>query len=89
MGDTCYNLVANCADFQSSTATCNACQAGYILTNNSCITETANPITCPLGQTAVNGLCTVIDQYCIFYNQDRTCMLCAKGYKYSNKCNRI
>jgi hypothetical protein len=68
MGDTCYNLVANCAEFQSSTATCKACQAAYTLTNNSCIPTVPDPINCPLGQNAVNGLCTVIDQYCIFYN---------------------
>jgi hypothetical protein len=90
MGDTCYNLVPNCADFQTSTASCEACQAGYALTNNSCLLIPSVTISCPLGQSPVKGICTLIDPYCIFYNDDRTCMLCAKGYKYSDgKCGRI
>lgn len=82
--------MANCADFQSNTATCNNCQAGYTLVNNTCIIQAVNQITCPLGQSAVNGVCTVIDKFCIFYNQDNTCMLCAKGYSYTGgSCSKI
>jgi hypothetical protein len=78
--------VANCADFQTSTATCNNCQVGYTLNANSCVPQPASPIICPLGQSLLNGLCTVIDQYCIFYQQNNTCMLCAKGYQYNGSC---
>ena len=90
MGNTCYNLVPNCADFQTSTATCNACQAGYSLNNNSCTPIPIVSINCPLGQSPVNGVCTPIDPHCIFYKSDQTCMLCAKGYTYTNgKCTII
>ena len=34
MGDRCYNYVSDCADFQSNTATCITCKAGYDLINN-------------------------------------------------------
>ena len=82
--------MANCADFHTNNATCDNCQAGYTLVNNSCIIQAINKISCPLGQSAVNGVCTNIDKFCLFYNPDNTCMLCAKGYNYTGgSCSQI
>ncbi len=44
MGDKCYNYISNCADFQSSTATCVTCKAGYELIKNNCNIQPSNPL---------------------------------------------
>lgn len=61
MGDKCYNYVSNCADFQSSTATCVTCKAGYELIKNNCNIQKSNPLQCPLGQKNVNNQCVAVD----------------------------
>lgn len=90
MGDTCLKTVPNCGDFKSSTGTCLSCLSGFTLNGNKCEQQVSNPLNCPLGQTNTNGICTVIDQFCIFYNPDNTCMLCAKGYQIvAGRCSKI
>jgi hypothetical protein len=91
LGNRCYDLVANCAEFQTSIATCFVCKNGYDLQNNSCVLKVTSPLNCPQGQYNSNGACVSIDENCIFFKPDNTCLLCSKGYLISSKglCNKI
>lgn len=75
------NYVDNCASFDSSTGTCQICKQGYNLISNNCVKVASPNFNCQLGFKTTSTGCVSIDENCIFFNPDNTCMVCIKGYK--------
>lgn len=84
LGKKCMNLVANCANFISSTGICETCELGFEAINNVCVVKKVIQKVCPIGQQAVNNICQVIDKKCTYYGPDNKCQICADGYKEVN-----
>jgi hypothetical protein len=84
------NYVTNCANFISSTGTCQVCVSGYNLQNNACVQIPAQQaVSCPIGQQAVNGICQIVDPNCIYYSNSNQCQICAKGWQLNSNPNGL
>jgi hypothetical protein len=85
------NYVSNCANFQTSSGKCQACSAGYSLSQDQyqCTLIVTSSINCQLGFQPVNGSCIPIDPNCVYYYPNNTCMLCASGYLRQATCVKL
>ena len=86
----CYDVIANCVDFQFYGGLCSSCTAGFTLGNKEDGTQECQEDlpTCPAGEYLLEKVCKKYVPFCTdFDTLTATCSKCKDGYNLdNNKC---